>query len=187
MRDLELIHAKEDISTVLQLARDTGLTIRVAEPTPTPVPIIIDGSKLGLISRGVFDGYRDEWMFRRLVYHRIEKGAYEGKYSYGPAVNYAGIQFYFTGEREIKNHYALGSGFISRDLRWYDATAHEVHLAPQNVKATFESIRMRLDTGVYVRAGVHKYLILEGALKKIKEGYLPPFDFIEWPTELRAS
>lgn len=184
MRDLELIHAKEDIGNVLQLAIDAGLTIRVAEPTPTPSPVIIDSSRLNLISSGVFDAYRDEWMFDDLVYHKIDEGGYKGKYSYAPTVNYVGIQFYFIGERKGKNQHTLGNGFVSRDLKWYDPAAHEVYAAPPEVKGVFDTICKRLDTRVYVHAGVHKYLILGGALKKIKVGYLPPFDFIEWPAEL---
>lgn len=185
MRDFSFIHAAEDVPHVLSVAGDAGLTIRDGEPTSTPGPIIIERPQFSEKDCGQFVGYRDEWIFGKLAVNSITAGAYKGKYDISPGVNTTCIDFYFMGERQHKNGCYLGNGTISRRVDWYCPEKHEICPAPPEVSIVFDAIRKRLDTGKRVRAGGRTYHLLEGALRKIKKGYLPPFDFIEWPVELR--
>jgi hypothetical protein len=89
------------------------------------------------------------------------------------------------GERRSHLVNRLGSGTVSRDVDWYSPADHAVYAAPPEVKEVFDEIRRRLNTGKYVDAGGQRYLLLPGALKKIKQGYIPPFDYIKWPQALR--
>jgi hypothetical protein len=184
VRDFSFIHASEDVRKVLSAAADAGVTIRDGDPTSDPGPVIIEKSQFSDKNRGQFVGYRDEWIFGDLPVHEITAGAYQGQYDISPGTNAAGIDFYFMGEREIERRRRLGSGTITRRLDWYCPEEHAVYLVPPEVKTVFDAICRLVDTGKRVRAGGRTYHLLEGALRKIKEGYLPPFDFIEWPPEL---
>ena len=184
MREFSFIHAAEDVPQVLSVAAEAGLIIRDGRPTSSPGPIIIDEPQFSAESRGQFVCYRDEWIFGELPVHEIEAGGYKGKYDISPGTNAVCIELYFMGERNVEAGKRLGNGEVSRRIDWYDPEAHAVYSAPPEVKEVFDAIRKRLDTGKRVRAGGRTYHLLEGALKKIKEGYLPPFDFIEWPAEL---
>jgi hypothetical protein len=183
VREFSFIHAAEDAPHVLSVAADAGLIIRDDRPTSNPGPIIIERSRFLNESRGQFVGYRKEWIYGELSVQKIAAGAYKGKYDISPGINAVGIGFYFMGERNVEAGQRLGDGDISRRIDWYDPAAHAVYSAPPEVKEVFDAIRKRLDTGKRVRAGGRTYCLLEGAQKKIKKGYLPPFDFIEWPAE----
>jgi hypothetical protein len=184
VREFSFIHAAEDVPYVLSVAADAGLIIRDGRPTSRPGPIIIDRPRFSNESRGQFVGYRDDWIYGEFPIHEIEAGAYKGKYDISPGTNAVYIELYFMGERNVEAGQRLGNGDVSRRIDWYDPAAHAVYSAPPEVKEVFDAIRKRLDTRKRVRAGGRTYCLLEGALKKIKKGYLPPFDFIEWPAEL---
>jgi len=185
MRAFNFIHSAEDVPHVLSVAAGAGLIIRDGEPTAEPGPIILRMAQYSDRNSGQFVGYRDDWLFGDLPVYEIAAGAYQGKFDISPGTNVAGIDFYFMGERQSEDGDRLGDGVISWRLDWYSPKDHEVYLAPPEVEATFDTIRKRLDTGKRVRAGGRTYHLLEGALHKMKKGYLPPFDFIEWPVELR--
>src|SRR6185503_4702574 len=111
-------------------------------------------------------------------------GAYQGKYDISPGINTVGIDLYFLGERYSEQHWRLGNGTISRRIDWYDPKRHQVYTAPSDVKDVFDVICKRINTGKKMRAGGRTYYFLKGALKKIKTGCTPPFDFMEWPKNL---
>lgn len=185
MRDFSFIHSAEDVPHVLSVAATLGLTIRDGEPTSHPGPIVIDETQFSLRGGGQFVGYHDEWIFGKLATHLIEAGGYKGKFRISPGRNYTGINFYFMGERHLGQKRRLGNGTLSRGVDWYSPEQHEVHPIPPDVKLIFDALCKQLDTGKCIRAGERTYHLLDGALNKIKEGYLPPFDFIAWPTDLR--
>lgn len=184
MRDFDFIHAAEDVKVVLRVAAEAGLIVREGDSTPSPHPVIIDVDRFGDFTCGQFVGYREEWIFGDLRIQKIEGGAYEGQYSISPGVNSVGIGIYFMGERQAGQRRRLGNGIISRRVDWYSPEDHEVYKAPYDVKKVFDAICKQLDTGKRVRTGGRTYHLLECALEKIKNGYLPPFDFIEWPPAL---
>jgi hypothetical protein len=185
VRDFSFIHAAEDVPHVLSVAAEAGLTIRDGDPTSDPGPIIVDQTRFSDKDSGQFIGYRDEWIFGKLSTHLVQGGAYQGKYDIAPGTNCTGIDFYFLGERELGRKRRLGNGTISRRVDWYSPEQHQVYPSPPDVKLIFDAICKRLDIGKRIREGGRTYYVLDGALKKIGKGYLPPFDFIEWPTELR--
>jgi hypothetical protein len=184
VRDFSFIHAAEDVPHVLSVAADAGLIIRDGGPTSDPGPIFIDKTRFSNTDGGQFFGYRDKWIFGKFSTYLIEAGAYQGKYDISPGTNCAGIGFYFMGEREAGGRRRLGNGEVSRPIDWYSPEQHQVHPSPPDVKLVFDAICKQLDTGKRVRAGGRTYFLLDGALDKIGKGYLPPFDFIEWPTSL---
>jgi len=185
MRDFDFIHSADDVPRVLSIASNAGLTIRDGDPTSEPGPVIIETSQFPDKREGQYYCYRSGWIFGDLPTPRIPAGAFEGQYDMSPGVNAVGIELYFSGERQDEQGCRLGSAMISRRVDWYSPEHHEVYLAPPEVKEVFETICKRLKTGKRVRAGGRTYHLLPGALAKIKQGYLPPFDFIEWPPELR--
>lgn len=184
MRDFSFIHAAEDVPYVLSAAAEAGLTIRDGEPTVAPGPIVLESEQFTEKVAGQFFGYRDDWVFGELSIYEISAGAYKGKYDISPGINTAGIYLYFMGERKIQSVRRLGNGEISRRVDWYSPEKHAVYPAPPEIESVFNAIRRRLDTGKRMRVGGRTYHLLEGALGKISEGYLPPFDFMEWPSEL---
>jgi hypothetical protein len=88
------------------------------------------------------------------------------------------------GERNVGRKRRLGNGTSSRRVDWLNSEQHQVHPSPPDVKLIFDAICKQLDSGNRIRAGGRTYHVLRGALTKIKMGYLPPFDFIEWPVDL---
>ena len=184
VRDFSFIHAAEDVPHVLSVAAAAGLVIRDGEPTCDPGPVIIDQSRFSDQYSGQFVGFRNEWVFGKLATYLIDAGAYQGKYDISPGINCAGIDFYFAGERDDVGKPRLGNGTISRRVDWYSPDQHQVHSSPPDVKLVFDAICKQLDSGRRIRSGGRTYHVLGGALAKIKTGYLPPFDFIEWPADL---
>jgi len=185
VRDFSFIHGAEDVAHVLSVVAGAGLTIRDGGPTSDPGPIVIEEAQFPYKEGGQFVGYRDEWIFGEPSVYRISAGAYEGQYDMSPGINCVGIELYFMGEREAGAKRRLGNGDVGRRIDWYSPEKHEVYPAPPEVKSVFDTICKRLNTGKRVRAGGRTYHLLGGALQKIQMGYLPPFDFIKWPSELR--
>lgn len=183
MREFEFIHAAEDVPAVLRFAAELGLIIRRDEPTINPEPDILNDDQISNIGDGVFILYRSNWVFGEFVFGKIRGGYNEGKYSQNPSTNYASITAYFGGEKMIDSVWRLGAGLLGRSIDWYRPSDHSVQPAPPDVKKVFNTIREHIDTRRRLRGGVHKYAVLERALKKLSEGRaLPPFDYIEWPT-----
>ena len=185
MRDFGFIHSMEDVGLVLKFASEAGLIVREDGPTDRSGPVILEEGQFSYRNHGQFMGYRDEWIFGDLRIYQIDAGAYQGKFSMSPGVNMAGIKFYFMGERELGNgQRRLGNGEISRPVDWYSPEDHAAYLPPPEVKEAFDQICRRLRSGRRLRAGGRTYNLLDGALTKIKQGYLPPFNFIQWPEKL---
>lgn len=183
MRDFEFIHASEDVRKVLVLASSLGLVIRNDIPNDTPDPIIVSADDVEGLSQGSFILYKPEWVFGDFKFDEIASGYNAGKYFQHPATNYSGLKLYFGGEHHDQC-LRLGGGNLSRDVDWYRPLDHTVHLAPSDVKSTFDAIRRAIDTGKRLRGGVHNYTVLDEAWKKLRDGVAtPPFDYIEWPAK----
>jgi hypothetical protein len=180
VRELNFIHAQEDVPRLLCLASEMGLTLRNDRPTCEPASNILNPASLGEPTKGVFVGYRSEWVFGEFKHDLIDGGYNRGKYFQMPATNYAGIQLYFSGERSNNDIPRLGNGFISRDIDWYNPANHTVSRAPPEVKETFDQIMEKISTRKYIIAGGCRYIVLQGALKRMATGALrPPFDFMD--------
>jgi len=184
MRDFEFIHSGEDVAEILHFAAGIGLTIRKDEPGKLPLPTLVRASDIENMANGVFFLYKPEWIFDEVEFIEIGAGYFEGKFSQKPATNCASVNLYFGGERDDGQLHRLGGGFLARDVNWYRSSDHTVHRAPADVKAVFDVIRKRIDTGKRLRGGIHNYAVLAGAWKKLIAGSAaPPFDYIRWPPE----
>lgn len=180
--DCEIIHSAVDVPAFLGLAHELGLHIRVDAPTEFPESDMATADRLTSFDRGVFMLSRPEWAFGAPQYHRIAGGYNEGKYFQSPRVNVAEITAYFGGERLDGSGRRLGDGTISWNKWWYEPSLHIEHPTPPDVKTVYDSLLAASNSGVVVSGGVHKYLVLRGALQQLKAGMaLPPFDFIEFP------
>ena len=188
MRDLEFIHATDDVRHILEFAAKNRLLIRDDAPTKEPKPRLINAENLGTRDSGSFVLYKPDWVFGELIFEMIPAGFNKGKYFQHPSTNYVGISIFFTGERRDNLVLRLGSGSISRKIDWYNPSNNTIQPAPPEVKAVFNVIRKHIDTGRRLRGGVHNYAVLEGAWTKLIEGVaMPPFDYIEWPPKEKAA
>ena len=182
MKELEFLHAHEDVSRVLQYANNVGLIIRNDHPTDGPQSDLVSPSEIDSIVSGVFMLYKPEWVYGEPEFGIIPNGFNAGKYSQSPATNYVSLVAYFSGERTNRTRSLLGSGFLSRNTSWFRSNDKTTHIADPDVSLTFDILRREIDTGMCLRGGVHNYLILEYAQLKLQSGIaLPPFDYIEWP------
>ena len=183
MRELEFIHAREDVSRVLHYANNIGLIIRNDHPTDQPQSDVVSPSEIDYIECGVFMLYKPSWVYGEPKFGVIPGGANAGKYSQNPATNYVSLVAYFSGERSNGSRRLLGNGFISRDTEWFRSYDKTIHRADYDVEHTFGTLIKSIGTGMYLRGGVHIYSVLKYAQLELQTGIaLPPFDYIEWPS-----
>lgn len=132
--------------------------------------------------------YKEEWVFGEFKFDKITGGYNEGKYFQHPGTNYSPIKAYFSGEQVEGENKRLGSGLLSRRIKWYRSSDHSVHPAPPEVQKVFADIKQHIDIDRWLRGGIHNYMVLEDAWAKLTNcGYLPPFDFIELPVNICGS
>ncbi|QLC24473.1 hypothetical protein HFP57_05185 [Parasphingopyxis algicola] len=182
MRELFIIHATEDVPELLTIANEMGLIIQYDGPNDVPEPILLRNEDFKSFGRGVFLFYKNSWIFGNKEFNLIEDGYYKGKYFQKPSINHVNISIYCSGERKDKEKKYLGSGSISRDVKWYSPKDDTVYAAPDEVKEFFDRFVKAMRVERRLKGGVHKYAVLPHALEKLEEGSArPPFDFIEWP------
>jgi hypothetical protein len=180
VRDFDFIHSAEDVPELLGLASDLGLIIRRDEPSREPVPDIVDPAVIPELREGVFMTFLPHWVFGDLGYNLIDAGYRKGLYSQMPSTNCVNLNFYFGKETPEIGFIRLGSGTMSRDIRWYRPEDHTVHPAPLDVKNMFDRIRNEIDTRKFIEVGGRRYTILHGALEKLKIGsHRLSFDFMD--------
>jgi hypothetical protein len=186
MPDRELIHANEDTTSVLNLAVELGLTIRLDLPTLTPTPDILCIERLKDFQSGIFILYRPEWIFGDQQFIEISDGYNVGKYSQSPRINSSSITLYLSGERLENDKLRLGSGFISWSKTWLRQSDGTVHKAPHEVDLIYKELLKLIETRKSLKGGGHTYTVFEIAWGKLMAGSAsPPFNYLDWPQNTR--
>lgn len=178
----EIIHASEDVSTILKCAVDLGMIIQYSAPIERPEEHIVTEDQIGSYDRGTFMLYRPEWVFGKPQFQLITAGYNKGKFFQMPRVNFASISLSLGGERLHDGLPRLGSGSISRHADWLRSADQTVQPTPTDVKSVYEVIIRCIDIRKRLRGGIHNYIVLAHAWEKLASGLrLPPFDYIDWP------
>jgi hypothetical protein len=184
MLDQEFIHSKDDVTSTLTYALDSGLRVRLDEAQSEPVPRMLTRPDIAEIERGNFEIFRPDWLYGPFETMAIRAGHNAGKYVVSPRVNYTAISIYFQGERVDQGRRRFGECVVSFHPEWLEMPAKLLRASPADVQEWLERIVERLSSGVVIKAGVHRYQISRGVLADPRHlEYLPPFDFIPWPAE----
>lgn len=177
-----IIHATEDVWELLSIASAMDLIIQYDGPADVPAPILLRDEEIKSFRSGAFMLYKKNWIFGEREYNKIEDGHYEGKFFQKPSTNFVSILIHCSGERNERGQIYLGSGSVSRDIKWYSPEDHAVYEATGEVKEVFDHFIEAMKAKRKLKGGVHKYAVLPYALEKLEEGSArPPFDYIEWP------
>lgn len=178
----EIIHASEDVQTVLRIAVELGMVIQRDAPSDRPEPQVIKEDEIDAYDRGVFILYRPQWVLGKPEFQPITAGHNRGKFFQRPRVNIAPITLSLGGERLDGDVRRLGGGSISRHADWLRGADQTLQPTPHAVRSAYDSIIRRIDVGKRLRGGVHTYIVLAHAWEKLASGLaLPPFDYVEWP------
>lgn len=181
MVDRNLIHATEDVASVLQLASDMGLVIQSDEPTDLPRANIVPRNALNSIKRGSFTLYKTEWIFGSLKYREISGGYNKGRFFQQPRTNLAPIEINFFGEYMDGDRLRLGGGGIAWHRTWSRTSDRTEQPTPPDIKKTYDELYKAIYYGKRLRGGGQTFMVLKEAWSKLARGIaLPPYDYIEW-------
>lgn len=184
MPDREFIHSSRDVSALLFYAMDCGFRIIDEEPVPEPAPRTLSIEEAAEMVKGQFFLFRPEWVYGPFHISEIPDGCDRGKY-HVQRVNFAPIAVYFQGERLDQGVRRFGSCSVSSYRDWLEMPAKVVNEAPADTDLWFKQIVAHMSSGVFVKAGVHKYNICKGVIADpAATECLPPFDFIPWGPEV---
>lgn len=181
MPDKRIIHAREDIESVLRFADSIGLLL---------LPDILEENEarprtpeeFQPFSGGVIHLFRSEWVVGGTQVMLIDAGANAGKYFVRAGINFPPISFYFSGDEDIAGIRRLGSGQVSFKREWLHDKAHEMRLSPPEVEQDYKQVCKHLLSKIVVKAGVHRYHICKQAAElAARIPTRPPFDYIPWP------
>ena len=181
MPEKRLIHAHEDIESVVRFADSIGLLVlpgdlEVADTTPWPP------ARLRPFSRGTLLFFRPEWVEDSIQLNPIVEGYFAGTYTVRPSTNMSAIKLYVSGDRNIAGVRHLGDGEISFKRDWLAEPAHEIRLSPPDVEVVYKQLCKHLLSGVVARGGGHvSHVCKEAAELARRVETRPPFDYIEWP------
>ena len=176
-----IIHANEDIESILRYADSVGLVLLPQDLENDNVqPWKVD--ELRLFSRGTILLFRPEWVVDDIQLNPIDAGPRAGKYTVRASINMSAISLYFHGEMDIDGVHRLGIGSVSFQREWLHDKAHEMRLSPPDVEHVYKEVCKHLLSRISVRGGRHRYYVCKQAAElAARIPTRPPFDYIPWP------
>ena len=181
MPDKRIIHAREDVESILRFADSIGLLLlpdileeNEARPRKPEAFQPFSGVSIHL--------YRPEWVVDGIQVMLIDGGPRAGKHFVRAGINFPPISLYFSGDEDIAGVRRLGIGSVSFQREWLHDKAHEMRLSPPDVEQVYKEVCKHLLSRISVRAGVHHYHVCKQAAElAARIPTRPPFDYIPWP------
>ena len=176
-----IIHAREDIESILRFADSIGLVLLPQDLENDNVrPWKVD--ELRLFSRGTILLFRPEWVVDEIQLNPIKRGVDAGTYTVRAGINFPPISLYFSGDEDIAGVRRLGDGSVSFKREWLHDKAHEMRPTPPEVEQDYKQVCKHLLSKIVVKAGVHRYHVCKQAAElAARIPTRPPFDYIPWP------
>ena len=179
------IHCSADVRMLLRYAIDNSFQVIVDEAQSRPSPGIVHARDIGGLDRGSFYFVRPAWQFGTFQIEQMSSGIDKGKYDVAPRVNFACLSVLFQGERRIDRTRVLGHCDVTCHDSWLRMPEQEVVEAPPETKDWFKRLVRQLDSGVVIKAGVHRYHVTRSVIADPSAlECRPPFDFIPWSREI---
>jgi len=181
MPEKHLIHAREDVESVLRFADSIGLlllpdTLEDKNARPRKP------EELRSFSHGTIYLFQPEWVEDGIHVRLIDGGADAGKYDVPPGVNFSPIKLYFHGDEDIAGVRRLGIGGISFKREYLHRESHEMRLTPLEVEPMYKLVCKHLLSKIAVSVGGRRYHVCKQAAElAARIPTLPPFDYSPWP------
>lgn len=177
-----IIHAREDIESVLRFADSIGLLLLPVELGTEEEPRPRKPEELRSFSRGEILLFRTQWVEDGIEVLRMDSGVFAGTYSVRYGINFSPISLSFSGDEDIAGVRLLGCGSVSFQREWLHRKAHEMRLTPPEVEPMYKQVCKHLLSKIVARGGGHCYHVCKQAVEvAARSPTRPPFDYIQWP------